>query len=165
MASVRRRDQILHDLGREFTCGDEGLRAAVAKLRQELRQRTDSLGSLQKALAVRLAQETLAANPPAPEGTSFLPLHVPEGDMAFARMLAEELCRRSDVVALCSYQDPVTQDTGVVLQRSTQGHFDCGRWFKDVCVPKGGRGGGTSLRAEGRLPKSVPWTELTATLR
>jgi alanyl-tRNA synthetase len=152
---ARRKEAVLAELAREFTCGLLDVGGAVAKLRTDLKSRTDALATARGELVALLADRLLAAHPPAPEGTTRVVVVRERDDVPTLRALAGRLASRADVVAFCASRDPESGDWSLVVQRGAGAAFDCGAWFKSAAAAHGGRGGGRPERAEGRLPGSV----------
>jgi|SRR5579859_925852 len=160
---ARRKEAVLADLARDFTCGMLDVGGAVGKLRAELKARLDALSATRGELVELVAERVLAAHPPDPSGTTRIVLVRPHDDVGMLRTLAGRLAARADVVAFCAAPDASAGGTGkgggdsepaltVVVQRGAGASFDCGAWLKGVAAAHGGRGGGRPERAEGRLP-------------
>jgi alanyl-tRNA synthetase len=149
---VRRKDAVLAELARDFTCGVLDVGSAVAKLRAELKARLDALSTTRGELVELVAERVLAAHPPDPSGTTRVVLVRDHDDVPMLRTLAGRLTeRRPDVVALCA-SGAAGPDWSVVVQRGAAATgFDCGAWLKAAAARHGGRGGGRPERAEGRL--------------
>jgi alanyl-tRNA synthetase len=152
---VRRKDAVLADLAREFTCGPLDVSGAVGKLRNELKARTDALSTTRGELVELLADRVLGAHPPDAGGTTRVALLREHDDLGMLRALAGRLAARGDVVAFCAAPDPASGDWSIVVQRGASTSFDCGAWLKSVAAAHGGRGGGRPERAEGRLPRAA----------
>lgn len=152
---VRRKDAVLADLAREFTCGMLDVGAAVGKLRAELKARVDALSSTRGELVELLSERVLAAHPPDPSGTTRILIVREHDDLAMLRTLAGRLAARADVVAFCAAPDPASGDWSLVVQRGSGAAFDCGGWLKAAAAAHGGRGGGRPERAEGRLARAA----------
>jgi alanyl-tRNA synthetase len=153
---ARKKEAVLADLARDFTCGMLDVGGAVGKLRAELKARMDALSSTRGELVELLAERVLAAHPPDASGTTVVVLPRERDDVGMLRTLAGRLAARADVVAFCAAPD-AAGDKGepgltVVVQRGAGATFDCGAWLKRVAAAHGGRGGGRPERAEGRLP-------------
>jgi alanyl-tRNA synthetase len=153
---ARKKEAVLAELAREFTCGMLDVGQSVGKLRAELKTRTDALAATRGELVELLADRILAQHPPAPGGGTTRVVVVREhGDLGMLRTLAGRLAAREDVVALCAAPDERDgQEYGVVLQRGSKADFDCAAWLKQEAAAGGGRGGGRPERAEGRLPRA-----------
>lgn len=153
---ARKKEAVLAELAREFTCGVLDVRQSVAKLRAELKTRTDALAATRGELVELLAERILGQHPAAPAGGTTRVVVVREqGDIGMLRTLAGHLAKRDDVVALCAgpdERDP--NEYAVVLQRGAKAAFDCAAWLKEQAAAGGGRGGGRPERAEGRLPRA-----------
>jgi alanyl-tRNA synthetase len=165
---ARRKEAVLAELAREFTCGLLDVGAAVGKLRAELKARTDALSGTRGELVTLLAEKILEAYPPAPGGGERRVVVVREqDDVGMLRTLAGRLAARGDVVAICAAPaEPrddapdAPRDWSIVVQRGAGASFDCGAWLKAAAAKTGGRGGGRPERAEGRLPRAASIEDL-----
>jgi alanyl-tRNA synthetase len=160
---VRRKDAVLGELAREFTCGPLDVRGAVGKLKAELKARMDALSTTRGELVELLAERVLASHPPEASGTTRIALVREHDDLGMLRTLAGRLASRADVVAFCAAPDPTSGDWSIVVQRGSSASFDCGAWLKAVAAAhrdQGARGGGRPERAEGRLPRTAPLEQL-----
>ncbi len=155
LADARAKETVLAALAAELTCGALDVGSAVAKLRSDLKARTDQLSALRGELVDRIAEGAWREHPAAPGETAYVTLARPKDDVAMLRALAGRLAAREDVVALCGALDPESGEVVVVAQRGegVKG-FDCGAWLKAAAAKGGGRGGGRPERAEGRLKLS-----------
>jgi alanyl-tRNA synthetase len=164
LEDARRKEAVLGELAREFTCGLLDVGQAVGKLRAELKARTDALSGARGELVGLLAERILAAHPPLPGGGEQRVVVVREhDDIGMLRTLAGRLAARSDVVAFCaarSDDEKANGDWSVVVQRGPATKFDCGAWLKAAAAKTGGRGGGRPERAEGRLPGAASLEDL-----
>lgn len=155
LADLRGKDAILRELARSFTCGVPDVPAAVAKLRADLKGRTEAFATSRGELVQLLAAATLAAHPAHLDEPCTRIFVAREGDdLPALRALAGALARRPDVVAFVASKDP-SGDVLLVVERGSAAAFDCGAWFKKAAASAGGRGGGRPDRAEGRLPAGV----------
>jgi len=166
---ARKKEAVLADLARDFTCGMLDVGGAVGKVRAELKARMDALSSTRGELVELLAERVLAAHPADPSGTTRIVLVRERDDVAMLRTLAGRLATRADVVAFCAAPD-AGGDKGepgltVVVQRGAGARFDCGAWLKRVAAAHGGRGGGRPERAEGRLPAGPDGVSLDTVAR
>jgi alanyl-tRNA synthetase len=151
---ARKKEAVLAELAREFTCGMLDVAQSVGKLRAELKTRTDALAATRGELVELLADRILAQHPPG-GGTTRVVVVREHGDLGMLRTLAGRLAAREDVVALCAAPDERDGgEYGVVLQRGSKADFDCAAWLKQEAAACGGRGGGRPERAEGRLPRA-----------
>jgi alanyl-tRNA synthetase len=158
---ARKKEAVLADLAREFTCGMLDVGNAVGKLRAELKARMDALSMTRGELVELLAQNVLAAHPPDPAGTTPIVLLREHDDIGTLRALAGRLAARGDVVAFCSAPDERNAgDRSIVVQRGATASFDCGAWLKAIAAAHGARGGGRPERAEGRLPAGLSLEDL-----
>jgi alanyl-tRNA synthetase len=154
LVDVRARDATFRDLARALGCGEGGLPAAIAKLRSDLKARTEAFAAARGELVTLLAAALHEAHPPRPGGTPIVVRR--EGDdLPALRALASALARRADVVACVAARDGDSGDWLVVVERGARAPFDAGRWFKETAASSSGRGGGRPDRAEGRLGAEV----------
>jgi alanyl-tRNA synthetase len=154
LADARAKESALAALAASFTCGMLDVGDAVAKLRGDLKLRTDQLSALRGELVERIAENVWRAHPIDPSGTTIVTLLRPKDDVAMLRSIAGRVSARPDVVAICGALDPESGEVVVVVQRGSgegAGRFDCGAWLKSAAAKAGGRGGGRPERAEGRL--------------
>jgi alanyl-tRNA synthetase len=152
---ARTRDSALAKLAADFTCGPLDVGHAVAKLRADLKARTDQLAGLRGELVERIAEATWREHPVDPSGTTVIPLLRAKDDVAMLRALAGRVAGRPDVVAIAASIDPESGDLAIVAQRGETAKLDCGAWLKGAAAKVGGRGGGRPERAEGRLALST----------
>jgi alanyl-tRNA synthetase len=145
---ARKKEKVLAELARDFTCGVLDVPAAVAKLKGDLKARLDALSAARGELLELLAQEILRAHPPSTE--TMIVVKRPNDDVAMLRALAGRLTARPDVVAVCAAPDG--DDLAIVVQRGSAATLDCGKWLKALTQEHGGKGGGRPERAEGRVP-------------
>ena len=154
LADARTKEEVLAALAKKLTCGVLDVGAAVGKLQNDLKQRTDALATARGELFEMLAKSILGEHPPDASGTTMIRVPRAEADMGVLRSLAGRLAgARGDVVAICTADDG--DGTLVVVQRGQTTTFDCGAWLKALAERSGGRGGGRPERAEGRLPKGA----------
>jgi alanyl-tRNA synthetase len=155
LADARTKENVLSSLAEKFTCGALDVGAAVGKLQNDLKDRTDALARARGELFELLAKSILADTPPSPDGTTLVRVARTDGDVAMLRTLVGKLASaRADVVAICTAPDG--DGVLVVVQRGASASFDCGAWLKELAARTGGRGGGRPERAEGRVPKDAP---------
>jgi alanyl-tRNA synthetase len=155
LSDYAKKDAVLRELSRGFTCGPLDVPAAVGKLRAELRARMDLLGETRGELMALLAERLFAAHPVDPSGTTIIVSVRDNDDLGASRALAGALAKRPDVVAICASRDPDGGHLLVVVERGSSATFDAGAWLKRQAAAHGGRGGGRPERAEGRLDGSV----------
>jgi alanyl-tRNA synthetase len=162
---ARAHEGALAALAAELTCGPLDVTNAVAKLRADLKARTDQLSSLRGELVERIAEAAWREHPADPSGTTVITVVRPRGDdVAMLRTLAGRLAARPDVVAIAAAPDASSaSDAAVVVQRGEKAAFDCGAWLKSAAAKVGGRGGGRPERAEGRLTLASPNPALNPT--
>lgn len=154
LADARTKESALQELATQFSCGPDGVGAAVGKLRADLKARGDALSAARGELVHWVARAALDAHPPDASGTTKLELVRPHDDVAMLRTLAGKLAERPDVVAIVRAPDPAGGDDFIVVQRGASATFDCAAWLKAQIAERGGRGGGKPDRAEGRLSKA-----------
>ena len=158
----RKKERVLADLARDFTCGLLDVGGAVSKLRGELKARSELLSSARGELVGLLADAAHAAHPPQAGEVTRIVLVRPHDDTAALRALAGRLAARDDVLAMVASKDAESGDWAVVLQRGSGVKLDCGAWLKSAAARHGGRGGGRPERAEGRLAGSVAFESIAA---
>jgi alanyl-tRNA synthetase len=155
LEDARRKEAVLAELARDFTCGVLDVGQSVGKLRADLKARTDALSMARGELATLLADRILAAHP-ATGGVQKIVVLREHDDQGMLRTLAGRLATRDDVVAFCAAPDEKSAgDWSIVVQRGARTGFDCGAWLKTAAAATGGRGGGRPERAEGRLPRAA----------
>jgi len=155
---ARRKEAVLAELARDFTCGVLDVGQSVGKLRADLKARTDALSIARGELVELLADRILAAHPATPGagGVQKIVVLREHDDQGMLRTLAGRLSTREDVVAFCAAPDEKSAgDWSIVVQRGSKTAFDCGAWLKAAAAATGGRGGGRPERAEGRLPRTA----------
>jgi alanyl-tRNA synthetase len=160
LADSRSTRAVLGALAEQFTCGRLDVPGAVNKLQADLKARLDALSMARGELAVLVADRLLEANPRDPSGTTRIVVLRERDDIGMLRTLAGRLAKRDDVVAFSAAPDEGSGELTVVVQKGAAAIFDCARWFKEVALPNGGRGGGRADRAEGRLPRLIDLASL-----
>ena len=161
---ARKKEAVLNELAREFTCGVFDVGSAVARLRAR-REGTDGRPGDDAGRAGRAPgrPRPRVAILPRPEARRRSSSCGNDDDVPMLRTLAGRLASRPDVVAFCASPDErAGGDWSIVVQRGTGTPFDCGAWLKAVTSEHGGRGGGRPERAEGRLPRVVSLEKLVA---
>jgi alanyl-tRNA synthetase len=151
LADARAKEAALGALAATFTCGPLDVGDAVARLRSDLKSRTDQLSALRGELVERIAEGVWREHPADPSGTTLVTLLRPTDDVAMLRSLAGRVSARGDVVAICGARDESGEVLVVVQRGEAVKGFDCGAWLKGAAAKLGGRGGGRPERAEGRL--------------
>jgi alanyl-tRNA synthetase len=159
---ARKKERVLAELARDFTCGLLDVGAAVTKLRGELKTRTELLSGARGELVGLLSDAALAAHPPRVGEVARIVVVRQHDDVAALRTLAGRLTTRDDVLALVASKDAESGDWAVVVQRGAKVTIDCGAWLKAAAAKHGGRGGGRPERAEGRLSGGTPFETLAA---
>jgi alanyl-tRNA synthetase len=150
---LARQSDVLHALGREFTCGPTDVPAAIQKLRRELTEARESLGEARGRLAERAAVELVAAA--REKGETRVVAVFDSVDVAFLRAVAKRVTSEPKLVALLAAKTP--EGHMVLAARGAESDFDCGAFVKRMAAAHGGRGGGRPEGAEGRLPAAVDW--------
>jgi alanyl-tRNA synthetase len=160
---ARKKEAVLRELCRSFTCGPFDVPTAVGKLRAELRAKNDLFGTARGELVGLLSERLLAAHPKAENGPTRIAVMRNGEDLGGLRALASALARRPDVIAMAASKDEGSGDWLLVVERGADvSSFDAGKWLKAKAGELGGRGGGRSERAEGRLSGSASWETVTA---
>jgi alanyl-tRNA synthetase len=153
---LSRQSDLLHALGREFTCGPTDVPLAIQKLRRELTDARESLGEARGRLAERAALELVGAAHAKGE-TSVVAVF--DGvDVPFLRAVAKRVTAEPKLVALLAAR--LSDGHHVLVARGSESDFDCGAFVKRVAAAHGGRGGGRPEAAEGRLPSDVDWMSI-----
>jgi alanyl-tRNA synthetase len=136
-------------LGRELTCGPEGVPAALARLRRDLQDAREALGQA-RARLLGQAIDALLSEARA-EGRSRVVAFFEDIDVEGLRFAAKRITAEAGWVALLGGN---AGEGGVHLlcARAPGADFDCGAFVRGVATSAGGRGGGTPDRAEGRVP-------------
>jgi len=151
---LSRQSELLHALGRDFTCGPTDVPAAVHKLRRDLVEARESLGEARARLAERAALELLSAA--RSMGETRVVAAFEAVDIPFLRAVAKRITTEPAFVALLAAR--VAEGLLVLAARGAQSDFDCGGFLKRIAAAHGGRGGGRPEMAEGRLPSHVDWS-------
>jgi alanyl-tRNA synthetase len=140
-------DRLLRALARDLSCGPSQVADGIDKLRAELDAARKEAKAVGGVAAELLASALGAQEPPV--------IAALDGPPAVVRDVAKRLCTRSDMVCLLAAHRPDV--THVVCARGADADFDCGAFVKRVTAATGGRGGGRSERAEGKLPPGIDW--------
>jgi alanyl-tRNA synthetase len=152
-AELFTRDQVLRGLAAQFSCGPAEVPAAIDKLRRDAETHGIEITNLRSRLATLVAESF--------PGTGPVVAVIP-GDGELMRSVAAKLVAAGRDALLC-----IPDDTGthVVLMRAHGSALDCGAVWKQIAAQLGGRGGGRSDRAEGRVPTRIAdWPGLIAPL-
>jgi alanyl-tRNA synthetase len=146
---------ILRSLSREMSCGPADVSPALEKLRRELQAAREATGRIRGELAVRVADELVAAST-----GPFVVAALEDAEMLKA--VASRITTSPDRVAVLAGRS----DDGwrVTVSRNPASGFDCGAFVKLAAARAGGRGGGRPEHAEGKVPASVDWPALAAEL-
>jgi alanyl-tRNA synthetase len=154
---LARQSEVLHALGRDFTCGPTDVPAAVNKLLRELAETRESLGEARAKLADRAAVELVTSARARSETRVVATFD--GADTAFLRAVAKRVTSEPKFVALLAARG--ADGMQVLVARAADSDFDCGAFLKRVAAANGGRGGGRPEVAEGRLPATVDWNAAT----
>ena len=154
---ARKKEAVLGELARDFTCGVLDVGQAVGKLQANLKARTDALSMARGELVDLLADRILAGHPPLPgEAVQRIVVLREHDDQGMLARSQGRLAARDDVVAFCAAPTKRAQaDWSIVVQRGPQDGVRLRGLAQGRRGETGGRGGGRPERAEGRLPKSV----------
>ncbi|MBW2459252.1 MAG: alanyl-tRNA editing protein [Deltaproteobacteria bacterium] len=150
----REETKVLHQLATRFSCAALGVPAAVDSLSRELRAARDEGKRAQAELAARIAAELLG------QGTvdGRVVALIDGGTVDLLRAVAARLTAEPGAVALLAAAE--AEGMRVVVARSADSDFECGAFVKRLAASTGGRGGGRSDHAEGRLPAETDWEKL-----
>lgn len=152
-AELFTRDQVLRGLATQFSCAPAEVPAAIEKLRRD----TEAAGAAMTALRGQLATAIVLQL----AGTGPVIATIP-GDPELLRSVAAKLVAQGRDALLCA---PDEAGATVVLFRAPGSSLECGALWKQLAAVHGGRGGGKSDRAEGRLASPVAdWAALVAGL-
>jgi alanyl-tRNA synthetase len=141
-------------LGRELSCGALDVPAAVARLRRDRDAAAAALRAVREGAASRIAAALLER----PELVVVATLGDADVELlrATARRVAE---RRGRAAALAC---PAEGGTAFVVTRAPGSPVDCGALARALAAAAGGRGGGRTDHAEGRLPGGADFAALVA---
>ncbi|HSK05287.1 MAG TPA: alanyl-tRNA editing protein [Kofleriaceae bacterium] len=155
-AELFSRDGVLRGLAAQFSCGPAEVPQAIDKLRRDAEAAGAELTALRGRLAGMVARELLAG-PGAGPIVASLP-----GDPELLRGVGAKLVAAGRDAILCA---PEAGGSTVVLFRAPGSALDCAALWKRLAAEVGGRGGGRSDRAEGRLARSIDdWSTLVERL-
>jgi alanyl-tRNA synthetase len=155
-ATLAEHSELLGRLARELTCSAAEVPGAVEKLRRSLADLRTDAGALREQLAATMAESLVAAAGGAPAVVATVP------DAALLRPLAARLNAAGKDALLAA---PGPDGTQVLVARAAGSPLDAGSLVKRLAQATGGRGGGKSEHAEGRLPASVDWAAAVAAAR
>jgi alanyl-tRNA synthetase len=145
-------------LGRELTCGPEGVKSAIDKLRREAIEAREALGRARARVAEAVAAELLARAEA--KGTALVIAVIEDASAELLRAVAARITARPGGVAILAGRSP--EGTHTMIARGDGATLDCGALLKKIAASAGGRGGGRPERAEGRLPSTIDWEALVA---
>jgi alanyl-tRNA synthetase len=155
-AELFSRDGVLRGLAAQFSCGPAEVPQAIDKLRRDAETAGTELTALRGRLAGMIARELLAG-PGAGPIVASLP-----GDPELLRGIGAKLVAAGRDAVLCA---PGAGGSTVVLFRAPGATLECAALWKRLAAELGGRGGGRSDRAEGRLARSIDdWAALVERL-
>lgn len=140
---------LLRDLATSLTCGAAEVPRAIEKLKESLGQNRSALGALRAKLA-EIETEALLAKMRVEEVSRVVSSF--EGDATVLRQVAPRLLDGGAQTVVLAGKHP---EGVALLCTSLDGALDCGAFVKAATAKFGGRGGGKSERAEGRLEASA----------
>jgi alanyl-tRNA synthetase len=144
---------LMKALGRELTCGPEGVKNAIDKLRREAVEAREALGRARARVAEAVAGELLGRAEAL--GNTHIIAVLEDGATDLLRAVAARITARPGTVAILAGRAP--EGTHAMIARGEGAKLDCGALLKTIAAAAGGRGGGRPERAEGRLPSSIDW--------
>ena len=175
-AELFSRDGVLRGLAAQFSCGPAEVPQAIEKLRRDAEAAGAELTALRGRLAGMLAHQLLtggvavagtatggavAGTATSAAGAGAIVASLP-GDAELLRGVGAKLVAAGRDAVLCA---PDADGCTVVLFRAPGSTLDCGALWKRLSAEMGGRGGGRSDRAEGRLARSIEdWPALVERL-
>ncbi len=152
-AELFARDLTLRGLASQLSCGVAEVPAAIEKLRRVADTSTAELTALRGRLANVMIEQMIAQLRGTGPAIATLP-----GDAELLRTVGAKLVTAGRDAILCA---PDAEGTTVVLFRAAGSKLDCGALWKQLAARLGGRGGGRTDRAEGRLAATVEdWAKL-----
>lgn len=147
---------LLRDLAASLTCGAAEVPRAIEKLKESLSHNRSALGALRSKLA-EIETEALLAKMRVEEVTHVVSSF--EGNATVLRQVAPRLLDGGAKTVVLAGKHP---EGVALLCTSLDGALDCGTFVKAATTKHGGRGGGKSERAEGRLDASADVETLVA---
>jgi alanyl-tRNA synthetase len=153
-----RHHDLLRGLSRELTCGPSEVATALDKLRRDLQETREALGSARSRMADAAAEEMVRTA--RAKGEPRVVAAFAEAGVEVLRQVAKRVTAEPDLVAILA--GGAKDGTQVLIARGAASTFDCGAFLKKLAQAAGGRGGGKPDRAEGRLPAGVDWAALVA---
>lgn len=148
--------ELVQSLSRELTCGPEGIRAALEKLRRESLDARESLGRVRARLAQAMASALIAEAQAHPRKIAVSV--VEDANPELLRTLSAQVTAHPELSAALAGQSP--DGLLVLLARGSSAAIDCGALLKQMAKMGNGRGGGRPERAEGRFPADTDWNAL-----
>jgi alanyl-tRNA synthetase len=158
-ASLFREDAMLREFSRTFSCGVPEVPAAVDKLARDLKGARLAFSRVQGQLAGHLREVVLARM--ANDTRSFVPLVFDDVDVGFLRALAPALATQARTVVLGARSD---EGTHVLVARGPDAVTDAGKILADIASRAGGKGGGKSDLAQGKIPAGADLLTLVESL-
>jgi alanyl-tRNA synthetase len=149
---------LLAALGRELTCGPEGVSNVLQKLRREAAEAREALGRALCRVAEALAGELLERAKA--QGRDLLIASIDDATVELLRAISARVTAHPRAVAVLAGRSP--DGTLALIARGAEATLDCGALLKRIAAAAGGRGGGRPERAEGRLPPDIDWEALVA---
>ncbi len=148
--------ELVQSLMRELTCGPEGIRNALEKLRRESLEARESLGRVRSKLAHAMS-EALVAQARAHERKLAVSV-VEDANIELLRTLAAQVTAHPGLSVALAAQSG--DGMLAILARGSGSALDCGALLKQMAKKANGRGGGRAERAEGRFPVDTNWEAL-----
>jgi alanyl-tRNA synthetase len=139
---------------------DQNVRAALDKVRNELKDSQQLLGSTRQQLATYMAKALQPWPTPkaAPSEEIWFVAAFADVSVDMVRAMAKALCREGNrVVALAV---ATAEGMHVVCSRSEGSQTDCGALVRSITSDGRGGGGGRPHHAEGRLKQQHDWPSL-----
>jgi len=149
-ASLIREDTMLRELSKHFSCGVLDVPSAIEKLSRDLKDARQSFSRVQGQLAERTKEALVVAL--ANEVRPVVPFVFDDVDVGFLRALAPALATEGRAVVLAAR---ASDGVHVLVARGPSSSVDAGKLLADLAQRAGGKGGGKSDLAQGRLPVGV----------
>jgi alanyl-tRNA synthetase len=153
-------DDALRTLARSLTCAPKDVALALDKVRRELDHTRETLGKARSLLAEAAAKDLWSEAERS--GDAHVVASFDEGGVEFMRAVAARIVAHPNAVAMLSMVGP--DGVHMLVDRGAASAFDCGAFVKRAASSAGGRGGGRSDHAEGRLPAGTDWPALARRL-
>ena len=145
-AELFARDHVLRGLASQFSCGPAEVPAAIDKLKRDVETSETEVARLRSRLASAMIDQLPGVGPVIAQ----LP-----ADPELLRSIAAKLAGAGRDAILCAASDGPEGGATVVLMRAAGSSLDCGALWKRLAAKLGGRGGGRTDRADGRLTSAV----------